>query len=395
MVSDVVIVSAKRTPIGNFNGGLASMAAHELGSIVIRDVLETVGVNGKDVQEVIMGQVLTAGQGQNPARQAALGAGLPNSSCAVGVNMVCGSGLRAVAMGAQAISLGDSTIVVAGGMESMSRARHTIHLRPGVKFGEVGLEDSLLTDGLTDAFQSIHMGITAENVAKQWGITREDQDQFAAQSQQKAGVALQAGHMVAEIVPVSVPVPRKPPVLVSVDEFPKPDTDSTMLAKLRPAFLKDGTGTVTAGNASGINDGAAAVVLMSAEEASRRGLEPMVRIVCTATVGVEPSLMGSGPIPAVKAALAKAGWGVEQVDLWELNEAFAAQSLAVVRDLGVNPDKVNVCGGSIALGHPIGASGCRVLVTLVHSMKRLGATRGVVSLCIGGGMGIAMCVQSC
>jgi len=371
------------------------MAAHELGSIVIRDVLETVGVDGKDVQEVIMGQVLTAGQGQNPARQAALGAGLPNSSCAVGVNMVCGSGLRAVAMGAQAISLGDSSIVVAGGMESMSRARHTIHLRPGVKFGEVGLEDSLLTDGLTDAFQSIHMGITAENVAKQWGITREDQDQFAAQSQQKAGVAMQAGHMVPEIVPVSVPVPRKPPVLVSVDEFPKPDTDSTMLAKLRPAFLKDGTGTVTAGNASGINDGAAAVVLMSLEEASRRGLEPMVRIVCTATVGVDPSLMGSGPIPAVKAALAKAGWGVEQVDLWELNEAFAAQSLAVVRDLGVNPDKVNVCGGSIALGHPIGASGCRVLVTLVHSMKRLGATRGVVSLCIGGGMGIAMCVQSC
>lgn len=395
MVSEVVIVAAKRTPVGNFNGGLASMAAHELGSIVIRDLLETVGVDGKDVQEVIMGQVLTAGQGQNPARQAALGAGLPNTSCAVGVNMVCGSGLRAVSMGAQAISLGDSSIVVAGGMESMSRARHTIHLRPGVKFGEVGLEDSLLTDGLTDAFQSIHMGITAENIAKKWGITREDQDQFAAQSQQKAGVAIQGGHLVAEIVPVSVPVPRKPPVLVSVDEFPKPDTDTAMLAKLKPAFIKDGTGTVTAGNASGINDGAAAVVLMSREEANRRGLEPMVRIVSTATVGVDPALMGCGPIPAVRAALAKAGWGVEQVDLWELNEAFASQSLAVVRDLGVNPDKVNVCGGSIALGHPIGASGCRVLVTLVHSMARLGVSRGVVSLCIGGGMGIAMCVQSC
>jgi len=395
MVSEVVVVAAKRTPIGNFNGGLASLSAHELGAVVIKDLLETTGVEPQHVQEVILGQVLGGGQGQNPARQAALGAGLPYTSSAVGINMVCGSGLRAVAMGAQAVSLGDSPVVVAGGMESMSRARHTIHLRSGVKFGEVGLEDSLLTDGLTDAFQPIHMGVTAENVAKKWNITREEQDQFSALSQQKAGKAIEAGHMVAEIVPVPVSLPRQPPLLVTTDEFPKPDTTKEKLAKLRPAFIKDGTGTVTAGNASGINDGAAAVMLMSAEEAKKRELEPLVRIVCTATAGVDPSLMGSGPIPAVRAALAKAGWGVEQVDLWELNEAFASQSLAVVRELGINPEKVNICGGSIALGHPIGASGCRVLVTLIHSMKRLGATRGVASLCIGGGMGIAMCVQAC
>jgi len=393
MVQEVAIVAALRTPIGCFNGALAPLHAHELASGVIKELLSSTGVAPEEVNEVILGQVLGGGQGQNPARQAALGAGLPHTSSAVGVNMVCGSGLRAVAMAAQAVALGDSSIVLAGGMESMSKARHTVHMRPGVKFGDVGLEDSLLTDGLTDAFLSIHMGITAENVAKKWNLTREEQDEFAARSQQRAGEAIRSGHFTPEIAPVSVPVPRKPSILVSTDEFPRPDTTAETLAKLRPAFVKDGTGTVTAGNASGINDGAAAVLVMSTEEASRRNLTPLARIVCTATAGVEPALMGTGPIPAVRAALAKAGWTVDQVDLWELNEAFASQSLAVVKELGVDPEKVNINGGSIALGHPIGASGCRVLVTLVHAMRRLGATRGVASLCIGGGMGIAMCVQ--
>lgn len=393
MAKEVVIVAARRTPIGSFNGALATMQGHELGSVVLAECLRSTGVAPGEVEEVVMGQVLGGGQGQNPARQAAMGAGLPHHSTAVGVNMVCGSGLKAVAMAAQAVSLGDVQVVLAGGMESMSLARHTTHLRQGVKFGQVGLEDSLLTDGLTDAFLSIHMGVTAENVAKKWGLTREEQDEFAARSQAKAAVAVREGHFTAEIVPVSVPVARKPPVVVDTDEFPRPETTVETLAKLRPAFVKDGSGTVTAGNSSGINDGAAAVLLMSQEEAVKRDLKPLARIVASASAGVEPALMGTGPIPAVRAALAKAGWTVDQVDLWELNEAFASQSLAVVRELGVDPEKVNVCGGSIALGHPIGASGCRVLVTLVQAMQRLGATRGVVSLCIGGGMGIAMCLQ--
>lgn len=389
----MVIVAARRTPIGSFNGALATLQAHELASVVFKDLLGSSGVAAEEVEDVIMGQVLVGGQGQNPARQAALGAGLPHTSTAMGVAMVCGSGLRAVALAAQAIALGDSTVVLAGGMESMSMARHTVHMRPGVKFGEVGLQDSLLTDGLTDAMLGIHMGVTAENVAKQFGLSREEQDAFAAGSQEKAGAAAREGHFLAEVVPVSVAVPRKAAVVVAKDEFPRPDTTQDTLAKLRPAFVKDGSGTVTAGNSSGINDGAAAVLLMSREEAARRGLAPLCTIVCSAMAGVDPAVMGTGPVPAVTRALARAGWTAESVDLWELNEAFAAQALAVVRELGVDPARVNVCGGSIALGHPIGASGCRVLVTLVHAMRRLGAARGVASLCIGGGMGIAMCVQ--
>jgi len=392
-MAEVVIVAARRTPIGSFNGALATLHAHELASVVFKDILATSGVAAGEVEDVIMGQVLGGGQGQNPARQAALGAGLPNTSTAMGVAMVCGSGLRAVALAAQAVAMGDSRVVLAGGMESMSMARHTVHMRPGVKFGEVGLQDSLLTDGLTDAMLGIHMGVTAENVAKQFGLSREEQDAFAAGSQQRAGAAARGGHFQAEVVPVSVPVPRKAAVVVAADEFPRPDTTQDSLAKLRPAFVKDGSGTVTAGNSSGINDGAAAVLVMSRAEAVRRGLEPLCSVVCSAMAGVDPSIMGTGPVPAVTKALARAGWTAESVDLWELNEAFAAQALAVVRELGVDPAKVNVCGGSIALGHPIGASGCRVLVTLVHAMRRLGATRGVASLCIGGGMGIAMCVQ--
>lgn len=389
----MVIVAARRTPIGSFNGALATLQAHELASVVFKDLLGSSGVSAEEVEDVIMGQVLVGGQGQNPARQAALGAGCPHTSTAMGVAMVCGSGLRAVALAAQAIALGDSTVVLAGGMESMSMARHTVHMRPGVKFGEVGLQDSLLTDGLTDAMLGIHMGVTAENVAKQFGLSREEQDAFAAGSQEKAGAAAREGHFLAEVVPVSVAVPRKAAVVVAKDEFPRPDTTQDTLAKLRPAFVKDGSGTVTAGNSSGINDGAAAVLLMSREEAARRGLAPLCTIVCSAMAGVDPAVMGTGPVPAVTKALARAGWTAESVDLWELNEAFAAQALAVVRELGVDPARVNVCGGSIALGHPIGASGCRVLVTLVHAMRRLGAARGVASLCIGGGMGIAMCVQ--
>ena len=393
MGEDAVIVAAKRTPIGNFNGSLASVAAPELAATVMRDLLSSTGVAPGEVGQVVLGQVLGAGQGQNPARQAALAAGLPQSTTALGVNMVCGSGLRAVALASQAVALGEEVTVLAGGMESMSQARHTVHLRAGVKFGDLGLEDSLLKDGLTDAFNNYHMGVTAENVAKQFSLSRVEQDGFAAESQQRAAAAIQAGLFSAEVVPVSVPG-RKGAVVVADDEFPRPDTTVETLAKLRPAFVKDGTGTVTAGNASGINDGAAAVLVMSGTEAARRGLVPLARIVSTGLAGVDPAVMGLGPVPAVRAALARAGWTASQVDLWELNEAFASQSVAVVRELELPMDRVNVQGGSIALGHPIGASGCRVLVTLLHAMARRGAQRGVAALCIGGGMGIAMCVQT-
>ena len=393
MVAEVVIVAAKRTPIGSFNGSLASLQAHELATTVIKDILAVTGVAPGDVSDVILGQVLGGGQGQNPARQAAIAAGLPNETPAMGINMVCGSGLRAVALGAQAIAAGDSMIVLAGGMESMSQSKHCVHMRPGVKFGDVGLEDTMLKDGLTDAFHKYHMGITAENVAKKYSLSREEQDQFAALSQQKAGAAISSGAFKDEIVPVTVPG-RKADVIVSEDEYPRSDTTKESLAKLRPAFVKDGTGTVTAGNASGINDGAAVVMLMSAEEARKRNLTPLAKVSSHATAGVEPALMGTGPVPAVKSALSKASWTVADVDLFELNEAFASQSLAVVKDLGAAPEKVNVNGGSIALGHPIGASGCRVLTTLLHAMKAKGAHKGCVALCIGGGMGIAMCVES-
>ena len=358
-----------------------------------QDLLSSTGVEAGDVTEVLLGQVLGGGQGQNPARQAAVGGGLGHQTTALGLNMVCGSGLRAVMMGAQAVALGEAGVVLAGGMESMSLAMHSVHMRAGVKFGDVGMEDMMIKDGLTDAFHKYHMGITAENVAKQYSLSREEQDDFAARSQQKAGEAMKDGCFKEEIVPVSVPG-RKGPTLVTEDEYPKPDTTAESLAKLRAAFVKDGSGTVTAGNASGINDGAALVMIMSAEEAATRNLTPLARIVSSAVAGGDPAIMGTGPVPAVKKALAKAGWEIGEVDLFELNEAFASQSLAVVKDLGAPAEKVNVHGGSIALGHPIGASGCRVLVTLLHAMKRRGAKKGVVSLCIGGGMGIAMCVQA-
>jgi len=393
MVSDVVIVAAKRTPIGSFNGSLASVAAHDLASGLIKDLVSSTGVEAGDVEEVVLGQVLGGGQGQNPARQAALGAGLGHHTTALTLNMVCGSGLRAVIMAAQAVALGEAGVVLAGGMENMSQAKHAVHMRAGVKFGDVGLEDMMIKDGLTDAFHKYHMGITAENVAKKFSLSREEQDEFAARSQQAAGQAAREGAFKDEVVAVSVPG-RKGPTLVTEDEYIKPDTTAESLAKLRPAFVKDGTGTVTPGNASGINDGAALVMLMSAEEAARRNLSPLARIVSSAVAGVDPAIMGTGPVPAVKKALSKAGWEMSDVDLFELNEAFASQALAVVRELGAPPEKVNVHGGSIALGHPIGASGCRVLVTLLHAMKRRAAKRGVVSLCIGGGMGIALCVQA-
>eukprot|EP00088_Acartia_fossae_P013177 TRINITY_DN16859_c0_g1_i2.p1 TRINITY_DN16859_c0_g1~~TRINITY_DN16859_c0_g1_i2.p1 ORF type:complete len:414 (+),score=97.77 TRINITY_DN16859_c0_g1_i2:59-1243(+) len=392
MSSSVVIVAAKRTPIGNFNGGLAAVPAHNLAATVIKDLLAGTGVQAADVSEVILGQVLSAGQGQNPARQASMAAGLPDSVPAMGVNMVCGSGLRAVQLGAQAIMTGDSCIVVAGGMESMSLSRHAVHARAGVKFGDVSLEDTMLKDGLTDAFNNYHMGMTAENVAKKFNISRAEQDEFSVRSQQKAGVAMTEGRFKEEIVQVTVPG-RKADVIVNTDEFPKPETNVDGLAKLRPAFQRDGTGSVTAGNASGINDGAAAVLLMTAEEAAKRGLTPLCRVVAAATAGVDPAVMGTGPIPAVRAAVGKAGWSLDEIDLFELNEAFAAQAIAVQRELGVPDAKVNVNGGSIALGHPIGASGCRVLVTLIHALKQASGKKGCAALCIGGGMGIAMCVE--
>lgn len=386
----IVIASAARTAVGSFNGAFASVPAHELGAAVITAALERAGVAASDVDEVILGQVLTAGEGQNPARQAAMAAGCPKETTAFAVNQLCGSGLRAVALGLQQILAGDAKIIVAGGQESMSMAPHCAHLRAGVKMGDFKLVDTMLKDGLTDAFHGYHMGVTAENVARQWQLSREDQDTFAAASQQKAEAAQKAGRFDEEIVPFTVKG-RKGDTIVSADEYIRLGTTLETLAKLKPAFDKEGT--VTAGNASGINDGAAALVLMSAGEADKRGVTPLARIVSWATAGVDPAIMGTGPIPATRKALEKAGWSAGDLDLIEANEAFAAQSCAVVRDLGLNPEIVNVNGGAIAIGHPIGASGARVLTTLLYEMKRRGAKRGLATLCIGGGMGIAMCVE--
>ena len=389
-MTDVIIAGAARTAIGTFNGALSSVPAHYLGEVVIRDVLNRAGVEPGEVSEVILGQVLAAGAGQNPARQAAVNAGLPVETTAYGLNQLCGSGLRAVALGFQAIRNGDSRIVVAGGQESMSQAPHTMHLRNGVKMGDAQMIDTMIKDGLWDAFNGYHMGTTAENVAERWQITREQQDAFALASQNKAEAAIKSGRFKDEIVPVKITT-RKGDVIVDTDEHPKLGSTLEGLQKLRPAFSK--TGSVTAGNASGINDGAAAVVLMSAEEAQRRGVKPLARIVSWATVGVDPAIMGSGPIPASRAALKKAGWSADDLDLIEANEAFAAQACAVNKDLAWDMAKVNVNGGAIALGHPIGASGARVFVTLLHEMQKRDAKKGLATLCIGGGMGVAMCIQ--
>ena len=390
-MTDVVIASAARTPVGAFNGGLSTLAAHELGRIAILEALKRAKVEPGQVDEVILGQILTAGAGQNPARQAAVAAGIPYEKTAYQINQLCGSGLRAVALGHQAIQLGDSAIVVAGGQESMSQSPHCMHLRGGVKMGNAELVDTMIKDGLWDAFNGYHMGNTAENVAQKWQITREEQDAFAVASQQKAEAAQKAGRFKDEIVPVTIKT-RKGDQVVDTDEHPKHGTTLDALTKLRPAFARE-NGTVTAGNASGINDGAAAVVLMSAKEAQKRGISPLARIVSWATAGVDPAIMGTGPIPASRAALKKAGWSKDDLDLVEANEAFAAQACAVNKDLGWDPAKVNVNGGAIALGHPIGASGARVLVTLLHEMQRRKAKKGLATLCIGGGMGIAMCVE--
>ncbi|KAL2082166.1 hypothetical protein ACEWY4_021984 [Coilia grayii] len=379
--------------VGSFNGAFSTLPLHELASTVIKEVLQRASVSPDQVSEVIMGHVLTAGHGQNPARLAAVLAGVPFAVPAWSCQMVCGSGLKAVCLGCQAIQTGDATVVVAGGMESMSRAPHTVQMRSGVKMGDTPLQDSIIADGLTDAFHGYHMGITAENVAKQWAVSRAEQDQFAVASQMRTEAAQKGGHFQHEIVPVTVPS-RKGPVEVCQDEFPRHGSNLETMSKLRPCFLKDGSGTVTPGNASGINDGAAATVLMSQSEAERRGLKPVARIISWAQAGLDPSIMGTGPILAIRKAVEKAGWRLEEVDLFEVNEAFAAQSVAVLKELGLNKDKVNISGGAIALGHPLGMSGCRVLVTLLHALSRTGAKRGVASLCIGGGMGIAMCVES-
>jgi acetyl-CoA C-acetyltransferase len=387
---DIVIVSAARTPVGSFNGTLSSVPSHTLGEVAIRAALERAHVAAADVDEVIMGQVLSAGQGQNPARQAAVAAGIPIDKTAWGVNQVCGSGLRAVALGAQQIKTGDADVIVAGGQENMSLAPHVAHLRNGQKMGALELVDSMIKDGLWEAFNGYHMGNTAENVARQWQITREDQDKFATHSQNKAEAAKKGGKFKDEIVPVTIKT-RKGETVVSEDEYIREGAKLEDAAKLRPAFDKEGT--VTAGNASGINDGAAAVVLMSAAEAKKRKLTPLARIASWATAGVDPKIMGSGPIPASRKALEKAGWKVSDLDLIEANEAFAAQALAVNKDLAVDAGKVNVNGGAIAIGHPIGASGARILVTLLHEMQKRDAKKGLATLCIGGGMGIAMCVE--
>ena len=388
-MTGIVIASAARTPVGAFNGDLASLSAARLGTVAIEAALARAGIDGAEVSEVIMGQILTAGAGQNPARQAAMAAGLPVEVPACGVNQLCGSGLKAVAMADQAIRGGDSAIVVAGGQESMSSSPHCIHLRAGTKLGAAEMVDTLIRDGLWDVFNGYHMGCTAENVAERWQITREEQDEFAALSQGRAEAAQAAGRFDAEVAAVTYEQ-RREEITVSRDSHPKPGTTAEVLAKLRPAF-KEG-GTVTAGNASGINDGAAALVVMTEAEAVRRDIMPMGRIASWAQVGVDPAIMGTGPIPASRAALEKAGWTVDQLDLIEANEAFAAQTLAVAKELHLDPGKVNVNGGAIALGHPIGASGARVLVTLLYEMARRDAARGLATLCIGGGMGIAMCV---
>ena len=388
--SEIVIVSAARTPVGSFNGALSSLPAHDLGAIAIKAALERAKVEGAEVDEVILGQILAAGHGQNPARQAAMKAGIPQEATAWGLNQLCGSGLRAVAIGMQQIANGDAKIIVAGGQESMSQAHHSAHLRNGTKMGDMKFLDTMLRDGLMDAFHGYHMGNTAENVATKWQISRDEQDQFAVASQNKAEAAQKAGRFAAEITSVTIQS-KKGDTTVDQDEYIRPGTTLDSLAKLKPAFSKEGT--VTAGNASGINDGAAALVLMSAAEANRRGLTPLARIASWATAGVDPAIMGSGPIPATRKALEKAGWTAKDLDLVEANEAFAAQAIAVNRDLGWDTSKVNVNGGAIAIGHPIGASGARVLVTLLHEMQKRDAKKGLATLCIGGGMGIALTVE--
>jgi acetyl-CoA C-acetyltransferase len=388
--NDIVIVSAARTPVGSFNGALSSLTAAQLGTIALKAAITRAKVEAAEIDEVILGQILTAAQGQNPARQAAVHAGIPVTSPAWGMNQLCGSGLRAVALGMQQIASGDAKIVAAGGQESMSKAPHAQHLRDGVKMGDYQMVDTMIRDGLWDAFNGYHMGNTAENVAAQWQITRDMQDAFAVASQNKAEAAQAAGKFRDEIVPVTV-TSRKGDVIVSDDEYIKKGVTLEAIAKLKSAFMKDGT--VTAANASGINDGAAVVILMSAAEASRRGLTPLARIASWASVGVDPAIMGSGPIPASRAALAKAGWKAADLDLIEANEAFAAQACAVNKDMGWDTAKVNVNGGAIAIGHPVGASGARVLNTLLFEMGRRNAKKGLATLCIGGGMGVAMCLE--
>jgi acetyl-CoA C-acetyltransferase len=390
MSDDVVIVSAARTAVGSFNGAFANIPAHELGAVAIKSALERAGIEPGRVTEVIMGQILTAAQGQNPARQASIKAGIPVESPAWGVNQLCGSGLRTVALGYQALKNGDSEIVVAGGQESMTMAPHAQYLRAGVKMGGVEFIDTMIKDGLWDAFNGYHMGNTAENVAKQYQITRQDQDEFAVHSQQKAEAAQKAGRFKDEIVPFIVKS-RKGDIVVDTDEYPRHGASMEAMAKLKPAFDKEGT--VTAGSASGINDGAAAVVLMTAKQAAKEGKTPLARIVSWAQAGVDPAIMGTGPIPASRRALQKAGWKIDDLDLIEANEAFAAQACAVNKDLGWDRSKVNVNGGAIAIGHPVGASGARVLVTLLHEMQKRDAKKALATLCIGGGMGIAMCVE--
>ena len=390
MSDDVVIVSATRTAVGAFNGAFANTPAHELGAHAIKSALERAGIESKRVSEVIMGQILTAAQGQNPARIASIGAGVPVESPAWVVNQLCGSGLRSVALGFQALKNGDSQIVVAGGQELMSMAPHAQYLRSGVKMGSLELVDTMIKDGLWDAFNGYHMGNTAENVAKQWQITRQQQDEFAASSQQKAEAAMKSGRFKDEITPFTIKG-RKGDIVVDTDEYPKAGVTTESIGKLRPAFEKDGT--VTAANASGINDGAAAVVLMLASQAAKEGKKPLARIASWAQAGVDPKIMGTGPIPASRAALQKAGWKTSDLDLIEANEAFAAQACAVNKDLGWDTSKVNVNGGAIAIGHPIGASGTRVLVTLLHEMQKRDSKKGLATLCIGGGMGIAMCLE--
>jgi acetyl-CoA C-acetyltransferase len=389
-MTDIVVVSAARTAIGNFSGSLASLSGADLGAIVIKEVLTRAGVEGKDVSEVVMGQVLTGGTGQNPGRQAVIKAGLPQDVPAYLINMVCGSGLRTVAQGAMAIMSGMADIVIAGGQESMSNAPHCSYLRNGIKMGNTELVDTMIKDGLWCAFNGYHMGTTAENIAQKWGFTREQQDAFAAGSQQKAEAAIAAGKFKDEIIPVTVKIKRDEKIF-DTDEFPRAGVTAEMLGKLRPAFSKDGT--VTAGNASGINDGASAVLLMTAAEAARRGLKPMARIKAFASAGVDPAIMGTGPIPASTKALAKAGWSVNDLDLIEANEAFAAQAMSVNAEMGWDTNKVNVNGGAIALGHPIGASGNRIFVSLLHEMQKRDAKKGLATLCIGGGMGVALCVE--
>jgi acetyl-CoA C-acetyltransferase len=389
-MDDIVIVAAARTPVGSFNGGFATTPAHVLGEVALRAALTRAGVAAEEVDEVILGQVLTAGQGQNPARQAARAAGIPDSATAFGINQVCGSGLRTVALAAQQIRTGESRIVLAGGQESMSTSQHAAYLRAGTKMGDLGLVDTMIKDGLWDAFNGYHMGTTAENVARSYQITREQQDEFALASQQKASVAQKAGRFKDEIAPVTVKG-RKGDTVVAEDEYIRHDSSIEGMAKLRPAFSKDGS--VTAGNASGINDGAAALLVMSAKEAARRNLTPLARIAAFATAGVDPAVMGTGPIPSSRKVLERAGWKADDLDLVEANEAFAAQACAVNKDLGWDTAKVNVNGGAIAIGHPIGASGARILVTLLHEMQKRNAHKGLATLCIGGGMGVAMAVE--